>query len=77
VRAAFNRVGFVHLYLVLGAVFHVGTHLTMRLGIFPFAVLALYPAALHPDEWSRARHGVLRVVRAALRPGATAPGRSG
>ena len=23
----------------------------MRLGIFPFAVLALYPAALHPDEW--------------------------
>lgn len=52
-RGTFNRLGFVQLYLLLGFVFHVGTHLTLRLGIFPFAVLSLYPAAFHPDEWAR------------------------
>jgi hypothetical protein len=52
-RATFNRLGFVQLYLLLGFVFHMGTHLTLRLGIFPFAVLSLYPAAFHPDEWAR------------------------
>jgi len=77
VRAAFNRVGFVHLYLALGVVFHVGTHLTMRLGIFPFAVLALYPAAIHPDEWARGCRALLRGVRGDECPSATAPGRTG
>ena len=52
-------------------VFHVGTHLTMRLGIFPFAVLALYPAALHPDEWGAL---LVRVRRRLPRwSGSTAP----
>jgi len=76
-RALFNRMGFVQRYLALGVVFHVGTHLTMRLGIFPFAVLALYPAALHPDEWARGGRALLRGVRGAVPPWATAPGRSG
>ena len=52
-RAWFNRVNFLHRYLLVGAVFHIGTHLTLQLGIFPFAVLALYPAAFRPDEWAR------------------------
>lgn len=64
-RATFNRLGFVELYLLLGLVFHLGTHLTLRLGIFPFAVLALYPAAFHPDEWGR----WLRPLRSRLRLG--------
>lgn len=51
VRALFNRLRFARVYLVVGAVFHLGTHLTLQLGIFPFAVMALYPAAFHPDEW--------------------------
>ena len=49
-RALFNRLPFVWSYLLVGAVFHVATHFTLQLGIFPFAVLALYPAVLHPDE---------------------------
>jgi Vitamin K-dependent gamma-carboxylase len=49
-RAWMNRVEFLHLYLLIGATFHLGTHLTLQLGIFPFAVMALYPAAWHPDE---------------------------
>jgi hypothetical protein len=52
-RALLNRVDFVFGYLLIGAIFHVGTHLTLRLGIFPFAALSLYPAAFHPDEWAR------------------------
>jgi hypothetical protein len=52
-RAWLNRVGFVWLYLGMGIIFHLGTHFTLRLGIFPFAVLALYPAAAHPDELGR------------------------
>jgi hypothetical protein len=52
-RAWFNRVNFLHVYLLVGAIFHLGTHLSLQLGIFPFAVLALYPAAFRPDEWGR------------------------
>ena len=50
-RAWMNRRPVVEVYLLVGAVFHVGTHATLRLGIFPFAVMALYPAAIHPDRW--------------------------
>lgn len=53
-RAWFNRVPFVPVYLLVGAIFHLGTHLTLQLGIFPFAVLSLYPAAFRPDEIDRA-----------------------
>jgi uncharacterized membrane protein YphA (DoxX/SURF4 family) len=52
-RAQMNRLDWVWLYLLIGLVFHVGTHFTLRLGIFPFAMMALYPAAFHPDEWAR------------------------
>lgn len=48
-RSFFNRHHLLFWWLLLGASFHVGTHLVLRLGIFPFAVLSLYPAFVHPD----------------------------
>jgi Vitamin K-dependent gamma-carboxylase len=45
-------------WLALGASLHLGIAVTMRLGIFPFAMLALYPALLFPDEIAR---GVARL----------------
>jgi hypothetical protein len=54
-RAAFNRARVLELYLGVGALFHLGTHLGLNLGIFPFAVLALYPAAVAPSSWERLR----------------------
>jgi len=49
-RAWMNDRPVVEVYLGVGAVFHLGTHLFLRLGIFPFAMMALYPAAVHPDR---------------------------
>jgi hypothetical protein len=37
-------------WLLVGVGLHLGIALTMRLGIFSFGVLALYPLFLHPDE---------------------------
>lgn len=37
-------------WLVVGVGLHLGIALTMRLGIFPFGILALYPLFLHPHE---------------------------
>lgn len=37
-------------WIATGVFFHLGIAATMRLGIFPFGMLALYPALLHPDE---------------------------
>lgn len=41
-----------YVWLSLGVVFHLALALTTELGIFPWAMLALYPAWLHPDEWA-------------------------
>ncbi|RYZ03062.1 MAG: hypothetical protein EOO73_29540 [Myxococcales bacterium] len=38
------------LWLAFGVALHLGIALTMRLGIFSFGVLALYPAFVHPSE---------------------------
>lgn len=51
------------MYLLLGAVFHLGTHLTLHLGIFPFAMMSVYPACVHPDTlrlWGARLRGRLR-----------------
>lgn len=48
------------LWLALGCCLHLGIALTMRLGIFPFGVLALYPLLLHPDELERGAKRWLR-----------------
>jgi hypothetical protein len=37
-------------WLSLGVMLHTGIALTMKLGIFPWAMFALYPVFLHPDE---------------------------
>ncbi len=52
-RSWLNAHGFWYKWVLLGAAFHVGIALSMRLGIFPFGTLALYPAFFPPDEWSR------------------------
>ena len=41
-------------WLLTGVFFHLGIAITMRLGIFPFGVLALYPVLFHPEELARA-----------------------
>lgn len=38
-------------WLSVGVVFHVLIAATLVLGIFPFAMLALYPAFVHPTDW--------------------------
>lgn len=38
-------------WMLVGVMLHLGIAATMQLGIFPWAVLALYPAFLHPEEW--------------------------
>lgn len=37
-------------WIVLGVCFHVGIAITLRLGMFPFGMLALYPVLLRPGE---------------------------
>lgn len=43
VRRLFNRVRIREAWLFLGISFHLGLVFTMRLGIFPLGMLALYP----------------------------------
>jgi hypothetical protein len=59
-RAVMNRLSFRSTYLLIGAMFHVGTSLTLQLGIFPWAVLSIYPACFHPDEL----RGVINKIKA-------------
>lgn len=56
-RAFMNRVDFRALYLLVGVAFHVGIHATMHIGIFPWAMMALYVCAWHPDELGRLFRG--------------------
>lgn len=45
-------------WLALGSSLHLGIALTMKLGMFPFGVLALYPLFIHPDEF----HALFRAL---------------
>jgi hypothetical protein len=51
-RGCLNRVNFWGKWVVIGAAFHLGTAGMMRLEVFAFGTLALYPAFFHPDEWA-------------------------
>lgn len=51
------------IYVAVGVVFHLSLAVTLRLGIFPFAMLASFPAFFRPSELERA----LRACRAASR----------
>lgn len=63
------------IWLSVGVVFHLGIAATLELGIFPWAMLALYPAFLHPDDlarvtaWARSRLPARRAERPLGRPG--------
>jgi hypothetical protein len=48
--AVFERYRLHWAWIAVGALFHLGIALTMQLGIFPWGMLAVYPAFLHPDE---------------------------
>lgn len=48
-----GKIRLVEVYLVFGALMHLGIEATMEVGPFSFASLALYPAALGPERLSR------------------------
>jgi len=50
VRRFFNRFRLREAWVSLGVTFHVALMLLMQLGIFPYAMLALYPAFFPPHE---------------------------
>lgn len=54
-RALFNRLRFRDVFVLLGAVFHLLLAGSLLLGIFPFMMLAMYPAFFHPDELGAVR----------------------
>lgn len=47
-RAACNALDVRMIYVVFGVAFHLALVLTLRLGIFPTAILAIYPVFFHP-----------------------------
>jgi hypothetical protein len=55
-----NRLRLRWIWIALGVSFHLGIALTMRLGIFPAAMLALYPVLLFPEEIARLRARLAR-----------------
>ncbi len=67
-RALYNRLDLRKLWMVIGVFLHLGIAATMSLGIFPYAMLALYPAFFHPDELPRR----LRAARVERLEGAAA-----
>lgn len=62
-RRIFLCVPVRELYVAVGVVFHLSLAVTLRLGIFPFAMLACFPAFFRPSELERA-------LRACRRPAA-------
>jgi hypothetical protein len=53
IRRLANLLRLRWLWIVTGVTFHIGIGVTMRLGIFPWGMLALYPVLFHPDELAR------------------------
>lgn len=52
-RAIFNRLHVLSAYVIVGATFHIALAATLRLGIFPAAMLAMYPAFYSPRTWTK------------------------
>jgi hypothetical protein len=52
-------------WIATGILFHLGIAFTLRLGIFPFGMIAIYPVLLDPDELTRAE-AWLRALRRRL-----------
>lgn len=49
-RRACNRLHLRHAWIAIGVAFHVGIAIFLRLGVFPYGMLALYPVLLRADE---------------------------
>ncbi len=58
-----NRLHLRWIWIGLGVMFHLGIALTLRLGIFPSAMLAMYPVLLFPDEVERLRRRIAGGLR--------------
>jgi hypothetical protein len=52
-RSLINRLPVRNVYVAIGVTFHLMLAVTMRLGIFPFAMLAFFPAFYRPEELER------------------------
>lgn len=64
-RATLNRLDWRTTVLAVGVGMHVGIELTMEVGPFSFASLALYLACWSPDEWSALARRLRRATSAA------------
>lgn len=53
-----NRLRLRWVWIGIGVSFHLGIALTLRLGMFPFGMLALYPALFFPSELDRLGRGL-------------------
>lgn len=67
-RAFYRRVHPHYYWIGIGVLLHLGIAATLALGIFPYAMLALYPAFFHPDEWKRLLQTVGHRLRLHPRP---------
>jgi hypothetical protein len=71
-RAVMNRYPIRDLYVAFGVAFHLLLVFTLKLGIFPFAMLAFFPAFFRPDEIERflakVREKLSRVARKPTSP---------
>ena len=61
-RALANRLHLWEVWIALGVIFHLGLSLLLRLGIFPFGALALYPVFFHHEELARGFARLRRLV---------------
>lgn len=64
VRALCNRLRLRWMWIGLGVSFHLGIALFLKIGVFPWAMLALYPVLLRPSE-------LVRRTRRTTRPAAS------
>jgi hypothetical protein len=71
-RAVMNRYPIRDLYVAFGIAFHLLLVFTLKLGIFPFAMLAFFPAFFRPDEierfFAKVREKLRRVARKPTSP---------
>jgi hypothetical protein len=61
------------LWLALGVSLHLGIAVTMQIGMFPFAILALYPALFGPEEVTNALQRLQRWLARAKEPARPKP----
>ncbi len=62
-REVLNRHHYEWLWLGAGLLFHGGLAVVMNLGIFPWAMLSMYPAFFHPDDVDRVWKRCVRWIR--------------